>query len=90
MASHYVSLTRGTEGSKYSDFTTGTSSAATDLFEFRVLDGVTPTRVEMIKALEAFERLSRIRGAAGRYQGLISRRPEFNRGLVGIRPALFL
>jgi hypothetical protein len=56
MASHYVSLTRGTEGSKYVDFTTGTSSAATDLFEFRVLDGVTPTRVEVIKALEAFER----------------------------------
>lgn len=56
MASHFVSLTRGTEGSKYSDFTTGTSSAATDLFELRVLDGVTPTRVEVLKALEAFER----------------------------------
>ena len=56
MASHYVSLTRGTEGTKYNDFTTGTSSAATDLFEFRVLDGVTPSRVEVIKALEAFER----------------------------------
>lgn len=56
MASHYVSLTRGTEGSAYADFTTGTSSASTDLFEFRVLDGVTPTRVEVIKALEAFER----------------------------------
>lgn len=56
MASHYVSLTRGKEGSAYSDFTTGTSSAATDLFEFRVLDGVTPTKVEVMKALEAFER----------------------------------
>lgn len=56
MASHYVSLTRGTEGSKYSDFTTGTSSAATDLFEFRILDGVTPKKVEVLKALEAFER----------------------------------
>jgi hypothetical protein len=56
VASHYVSLTRGKEGMAYSDFTTGTSSAATDLFEFRVLDGVTPSKVEVIKALEAFER----------------------------------
>jgi hypothetical protein len=56
MASHFVSLGRGEEGSLYSDFTTGTSSAATDLFEFRVLDGVTPTKVEVFKALEAFER----------------------------------
>lgn len=56
MSSHYVSLTRGTEGSAYVDFTTGTSTAATDLFEFRVLDGVTPTKTEVLKALEAFER----------------------------------
>jgi hypothetical protein len=56
MASHFVSLKRGVEGFGYSDFTTGTSSAATDLFEFRILDGVTPDRVEIIKAIEAFER----------------------------------
>lgn len=56
MASHFVSVTRGKEGLTYSDFTTGTSSAATDLFEFRILDGVTPTKVEVLKALEAFER----------------------------------
>lgn len=56
MASHYVSLARGIEGTKYSDFTTGTSSTAGDLVELRVLDGVTPTRVEIVKALEAFER----------------------------------
>lgn len=56
MASHFVSLTRGLDGSKMSDFTTGTSSAATDLFELRILDGVTPTRVEVIKALKGFER----------------------------------
>ena len=56
MANHYVALARGVEGSAYSDFTTGTSSASTALFEFRVLDGVTPSRVEVVKALEAFER----------------------------------
>ena len=56
MARHYVSLARGTEGSQYSDFHTGTTESATDLFSFSVLDGVTPTKVEVIKALEAFER----------------------------------
>jgi hypothetical protein len=56
MSSHYVSFARGVEGSKYSDFNTGTSSTATDLFEFRVLDGVKPTKVEVHKAIEAFER----------------------------------
>lgn len=56
MADHFVSLKRGVEGSKYSDFTTGTSSTAGDLFELRVNDGVTPTKVEVIKALDAFKR----------------------------------
>lgn len=56
MASHYVSVARGVEGTKYSDFTTGTATTAGDLFEFRVLDGVTPTKVEVFKALEAIER----------------------------------
>jgi hypothetical protein len=58
MASHYVSLTRGEEGFTSTDFTSGTASAATDLFEFRVLDGVTPppTKVEVLKALKGFQR----------------------------------
>lgn len=56
MADHFVALARGVEGEKYSDFTTGTSSASTALFELRILDGVTPTKVEVFKALEAFER----------------------------------
>lgn len=56
MASHYVALARGVEGSQASDFTTGTASAATALFELRILDGVTPKKVEVLKAIEAFER----------------------------------
>jgi hypothetical protein len=56
MADHFVAVARGVEGEKYSDFTTGTSSAATVLFEFRVLDGVTPKKVEVLKALKAIER----------------------------------
>jgi hypothetical protein len=54
MSSHYVSLKRGITGMAQSDFTTGTS-AATDLVELRVLDGVTPDRIEITKALEAFK-----------------------------------
>jgi len=56
MARHYVSLARGTEGSQYSDFHTGTTESATDLFSFSVLDGVTPTKIEVDKAVEAIER----------------------------------
>lgn len=56
MADHFVALARGVEGTKYSDFTTGTSSSAASLFELRILDGVTPTKTEVLKALEAFER----------------------------------
>jgi hypothetical protein len=56
MADHFVAVARGVEGEKYSDFTTGTSSAATALFEFRVLDGVTPKKTEVLKALKAIER----------------------------------
>jgi hypothetical protein len=56
MADHFVAIARGVEGTKYSDFTVGTASSAGTLFEFRVNDGVTPTKVEVLKALEAFER----------------------------------
>lgn len=56
MADHFVSIARGVEGTKSSDFTTGTSSDATALFEFRVLDGVTPKRTEVKKAIKAIDR----------------------------------
>lgn len=56
MADHFVSIARGVEGMKSSDFTTGTASNGTALFELRVLDGVTPNKVEVHKALESFKR----------------------------------
>ena len=56
MARHYVSLARGLTGELYSDFTTGTTESATNLFSFSVLDGVTPTKIEVDKAVEAIER----------------------------------
>jgi hypothetical protein len=56
MASHYISLNRGVSGFAQSDFTTGTSSAATDKVELRVLDGASLTKLDVITILEAFER----------------------------------
>lgn len=56
MADHYVALARGVEGFKASDFTTGTSSAATAAFEFRSLDGTGATRKDAVNALKAFIR----------------------------------
>lgn len=56
MASHFVGFSRGVEGEKYSDFTTGTSTSGAVTIEVRLDDasGMTPTDVK--KALEAFER----------------------------------
>ena len=57
MSSHYVSLPRGGSAVIHSaEYTSGTSSNATAVFELRVLDGITPQRVEVINALEAFRR----------------------------------
>jgi len=57
MADHFVSINRGKDGFKDTDFTFGTSSAATDKIELRVLDGAGLTRKDVLLALEAFERL---------------------------------
>lgn len=56
MADHFVSLNRGVQGFKYSDFTTGTSSTATDKVELRVLDSAGLTRLDVIQIIESFER----------------------------------
>ena len=67
MASHFVSLQRGEEGSDYNDFTTGVASTPGDNFEFRLLDDVPVRPTEVLKALKAFERFfeNRIQWQAG-------------------------
>lgn len=56
MANHFVSINRGKEGTTPSDFTTGTSSTAGDDIELRVADAASLTKLDIVKALEAFER----------------------------------
>lgn len=55
MADHFVSLTRGEQGFRFNDFTTGVATAAGDTIEVRVTD-TTMTVKDVIVALEAFER----------------------------------
>jgi hypothetical protein len=56
MASHFVSLNRGQEGTKYSDFVTGAASSGNVGIELRLDDAAGYTKVDVVKALEAFER----------------------------------
>jgi hypothetical protein len=60
MSNHFISINRGKEGMKVSDFTTGTASTAGDDIELRIADvdaqGNALTRLDVVKALEAFER----------------------------------
>jgi hypothetical protein len=56
MANVFVSLNRGEEGFKNSDFTTGSSSASSDDIELRFADDKGITRKDLVKALEAFRR----------------------------------
>ena len=55
MASHFVSLNRGQEGGLYSDYATGAATTGGDI-ELRCDDAKNLRRVDVIKALEAFER----------------------------------
>jgi hypothetical protein len=55
MASHFVALNRGVEGELYSDFITGVAATA-NVVELRLDDASAFTRVDIQKALDAFER----------------------------------
>lgn len=55
MADHFVGFSRGIEGFKNSDFTTGTSTTGGLSMEVRITDGAV-RRIDVIKFLEAVER----------------------------------
>lgn len=55
MADLFVGFNRGVEGFKPSDFTTGSSTGSTDI-ELRLDDTKGFTRLDVLKALEAFRR----------------------------------
>lgn len=55
MADHFVGYSRGVEGFKASDFTTGAASTGALHMELRVTDGVV-RRIDVIKFIEAVER----------------------------------
>jgi hypothetical protein len=55
MADHFVGYSRGVEGSKYSDFTTGAATTAGLSMELRITDGAV-RKVDVQKFLEAAER----------------------------------
>lgn len=61
MSNHFFAINRGNDGFKFSDFTLGTSTSASADFELRVADvdgqSKVVTRKDIMKALEAFERL---------------------------------
>ena len=56
MADHFVSINKGKDGFKMSDFTTGSSSTSGDDIELRMADAAGLTRKDVLIALEAFER----------------------------------
>jgi hypothetical protein len=57
MADYYVALNQGITGEKYSDFITGTASTAgTNQMEFRVQQGASIKKQDVVLALKAIER----------------------------------
>ena len=55
MADHFLGLNKGQEGFKYSDFTAGATTGATDV-ELRVADAAGLTKKDVHNIIEAFER----------------------------------
>lgn len=55
MADHFAGFSRGVEGSKASDFTTGAATSAGLSMELRITDGAV-RKVDVIKFLEACKR----------------------------------
>jgi hypothetical protein len=55
MASHFVSLNRGQEGSQLNDFVSGAASSGNVGLELRLDDTAGYRRIDIIKQLKAFE-----------------------------------
>jgi hypothetical protein len=55
MADHFVGFSRGVQGFKASDFTTGTATTAGLHMELRVTDSIV-RRIDVVNALKAFTR----------------------------------
>jgi hypothetical protein len=55
MSDHFLGLNKGQEGFKYSDFTAGATTGATDV-ELRVADAAGLTKKDVHNIIEAFER----------------------------------
>lgn len=64
MADLYIGLNRGQEGFTASDFTVGSSSGSTDM-ELRIDDSKSLTRLDIVKFLEAVERMVGQEGGVG-------------------------
>lgn len=56
MADHFIAIARAVQGTKQTDFTTGTSSSAASGIELRILDGAGWTKKDAVLALKAFQR----------------------------------
>lgn len=56
MASHFVSLNRGQEGQRYSDFVTGAASSGNVGIELRLDDAAGYSKKDVVLALDAFKR----------------------------------
>lgn len=57
MSNRFYAINRGQEGFKTTDVVRGTASTAGADIELRVADGASLTRLDVIKALDAFERI---------------------------------
>jgi hypothetical protein len=55
MASHFISIDKNANPLLSSSFTVGTSTSASKIFEFRVLDGASVKHIEVQQALEAIK-----------------------------------
>lgn len=56
MSDHFISINRGKDGFKASDFSTGAASTAGNDIELRIADGASLKRKDVFLALKAFER----------------------------------